>query len=162
MRRVLHVAMLWAAWLGLWLLLVENFSAAELVVGAVCALVAALASVVAWGDHLIAFAANPRLLAQAWRLPGIAARDVVTILEVLALHLFTRRKAHSLLRVVPFDAGDQDDRDATTRRALAIAYSTMTPNCVVIGIDREKQTMLYHQLASRELSEMARKLGARP
>lgn len=48
------------------------------------------------------------------------------------------------------------------RRALAIGYSTMTPNMIVIGIDHERGRMLYHQLERSPIAEMTRKLGARP
>ena len=46
--------------------------------------------------------------------------------------------------------------------AIMVAYTVPHQWSIAMKRDREKQTMLYHQLASRGLSEMARKLGARP
>lgn len=151
---------LWAVWLGLWIVLVEKFSAAELTTGAVCTLLAALASELAWGEHLTAFSGNPRLLLQAWRLPKLFVSGTWEILVVLARHLFTRHKAQSILRMVRFDAGQADDPEAAARRALAVAYTTMTPNFVIIGIDREGHSMLYHQIAASPVPVMTQKLGA--
>jgi multisubunit Na+/H+ antiporter MnhE subunit len=156
-----RIAALTLLWLGLWLLLEQKWAADELLIGAACALVAALATEAAWGVHLTSFAARPRLLLQAWRLPWIYLSGTVEIFTVLALHLFTRRKAASLLREVRFDAAP-DDPQASARRALAIGYTTMTPNFVIIGIDQERCTMLYHQLRATEVPEMTRRLGACP
>ena len=42
-------------------------------------------------------------------------------------------------------SGSQSD-DAGARRALAIAYTTITPNFVVVGIDKERAQLVYHQI----------------
>jgi multisubunit Na+/H+ antiporter MnhE subunit len=160
-RRLVHVAAFSAAWFGLWLLLVEKLTPDELGVGAFCALLAGAATEVVWGEHLASFAAKPRMFAQVWRLPWIALSDTWAIFVVLALHLFTREKASSQLRTVRFDPG-RDDPHAGARRALAIALTTMTPQFVVIGIDDEEGTMLYHQIRKGEVPEMTRRLGAQP
>lgn len=158
----MHLVALSAVWFGLWLLLEQKFTADELIIGAVCALVAGAATTIVWGDHLTSFAADPRLLAQAWRLPAIMLSGTWEIFSVLALHLFTRRKAESLLLTVPFDAGRGDDPEAVARRALAIAYTTMTPNFVIIGIDPEAGTLLYHQIRKSDVPELTKRLGACP
>ena len=149
-------------WLGAWLLFTGKFTRGELAVGAVCALLAAVASEIAWGTHLTAFGADPRALAQAYYLPGLMVADAVQVFKVLFRHLFTRRKAQSLMLVVGFDGGAPDDPNDAARRALAIGYTTMTPSNVVIGIDEKKGRMLYHQLEKSDLPQMTRKLGARP
>ncbi|HEY7956933.1 MAG: Na+/H+ antiporter subunit E [Polyangia bacterium] len=162
MRLALRVGATSLLWFGLWLLLVEKFTADELLIGAACALLAGAASEVTWRAHLIALAAKPRLLFQIWRLPWSFLVDTLSIFEVLALHLFTSRKAESLLLSVPFEAGEADDPDHAVRRALAIGYTTMTPNFVVIGIDSEKNTLLYHQIKKSAVPVMTVRLGARP
>lgn len=149
-------------WLGAWLLFTGRFTRGELVVGAVCALLAAVASEIAWGTHLTAFGADPRALAQAYYLPGLMVADAVQLFKVLFRHLFTRHEAQSLMLVVGFDGGAPDDPNDAARRALAIGYTTMTPSNVVLGIDEKKGRMLYHQLEPSDLPKLTRKLGARP
>ena len=143
-------------------MLTWKLTAAELVAGAACALLAAVASEIAWGTHLTAFGANFRALAQAWRLPWLIVHDTVVIMRVLARHLFTRHRAGSLMLAVPFDVGEPDDPDDAARRALAIGYTTMTPTTVVLGIDYDARRMLYHRLERAPLPTMTRKLGAEP
>ncbi len=162
MKRLLHLVIHSAIWFGAWLLFTGKFTAAELVVGAVCSLGAAFASEIAWGAHLTAFGADPGALAQAYHLPWLMLTGTVEIFKVLFRHLFTRHKAGSLVLAVEFDAGATDDPHDAARRALAIGYTTMTPNFVVIGIDDDKRRMLYHQLAKSDVPRMTRKLGARP
>jgi hypothetical protein len=48
------------------------------------------------------------------------------------------------------------------RRVLAVGYTTLTPNFVVLGIARKQGLLLYHQVLAGEVLEMTRKLGARP
>lgn len=162
MKRLAWFGALGGLWYGLWLLLVEKFTPDELLVGIPCALLAAAASQVAWQRHLTAFGANPRLLAQAFRLPWIFVTDTWEIAVVLFAQLLLGRPAQSLLLEVPFDAGEEQDPDAAARRALAIAYTTMTPSFVVVGIDRERRTLLYHQIRKSKVPRMTRELGARP
>lgn len=124
MRRLLRASLLAAVWLGAWLLLVEKFDPAELVVGAVCALVAAAASELAWGTHLNRFTGNVRALVQACHLPWLMVTDTLTVFKVLFRHLFTRHKAESLMLAVDFDAGDEDDAMPTTRCAARSPSAT--------------------------------------
>lgn len=153
----------WAVlWFGLWLLLVEKFELAELIVGTVCALLAAIGSGLVWDSHLTAFRPRFRQCSQIWRLPKIVVVGTATIFVVLFRHLFTRKKAQSLVREVAFDAGGDDDPEGAARRALAITYTTMTPNFIVLGIDTKTQTMLYHQIEDSDVPTMTVKLGARP
>ncbi len=162
MRRILRATALASLWLGAWLLLVESSQPAELAVGAGCSLVAAIASELAWGAHLANVTANLGALVQAWRLPWLMVTGTFEIYRVLFRHLFTRHKAESLMLAVDFDPGERDDPRDALRRALAIGYTTMAPNFVVIGIDQRKRRMLYHQMARSDVPVMTRKLGARP
>lgn len=162
MKRLLHFLIQAALWLGAWLLFTGKFTRAELVVGVACALVATVASEIAWGTHLTAFGADPRALAQAYYLPGLMLSGTFEIFKVLFRHLFTRHKAESLMLAVDFDCGAPDDPHAAARRALAVGYTTMTPNFVILGIDEKKGRMLYHQIAKSDVPKMTQKLGAKP
>ena len=162
MKRLFRATILSALWFGAWLLLVEKFEPAELVAGAICALIAAVASELAYGTHLNKFTGNLPALVQAHHLPWLMMTGTVEIFAVLFRHLFTRRKAQSLMLACDFDAGATDDPNDAMRRALAIGYTTMTPNFIVIGIDQKKGRMLYHQIARSDVPKMTQKLGARP
>ena len=59
-----------------------------------------------------------------------------------------------------FDPGGSDPESAA-RRALAIAYTTIPPNFVVLGIDLDKRVMLVHQVSESETPTMTRNLGAK-
>jgi hypothetical protein len=69
------------------------------------------------------------------------------VFVILARHLFTGQKAHSLVIERPFEIGPEDDPRAAARRALAVAYVTATPRAVVLGFDAERGTVSYHLLA---------------
>ena len=71
-----------------------------------------------------------------------------------------RKPAKSLFYSVPFDTGGDSDEDAF-RRALAVGYTTATPNFVVVGIDREHRRLVFHQIEDSEVPEMTKQLGAR-
>ena len=151
----------WLVFFGAWILFVGNLEPAELLAGGVTAAIAATGSHIAWATHLARFSAHFRWVAQGWRLPWYVIADTGTILLVLLRHLFTRRKVDSVLIAVPFKACGPK-ADAAALRALAIAYTSITPNSVVVGIDQHRGLMLLHQLERSGISRMTRNLGAEP
>ncbi|MFL5344549.1 MAG: hypothetical protein ACJ8AT_07135 [Hyalangium sp.] len=151
----------WVLFFGAWLLFVGKLELAELLAGSVAAAMAATGSSIAWATDLARFGAHLSWVAQGWRLPLYMVTDTCEVLGILLRHLFTRHKAESLLRAVPYEACGSSD-DAAAMRALAITYTNITPSFVVVDIDREKRLMLFHRLNEGELTEMTRKLGAKP
>ncbi|HEX9107361.1 MAG TPA: hypothetical protein VF832_09030 [Longimicrobiales bacterium] len=151
----------WAVFLAAWLFYVWSLELAELVIGLLASGLAAGASHLVWAEHLAGLSFHPRWLAQAWRIPGQVLLDTGTILAVLARRLFTGRQAPSLFRAVPYEWRGADPHSSMLR-ALAITYATISPNMVVIGIDRERGYLLYHQLRQSPVSRMLQALGARP
>ena len=143
---------------GLYLLFAAKLSPHELLIGVVVAALAAAATHTVLRERPARFRARLLWIAEARRLP----RDVLTgtwqILVVLARHLFTARKAPSLLLEAPFEA--DGDAAGATRRALATAYTTITPNFVVLGFDRGRRRMIFHQVARSPVPEMTARLGA--
>lgn len=127
-------------------------------------LAAAIATIASWvvaRQHLAEAAFHPRWWMQAWHLLKLEPQETWKILTVLARQLFAGEPAPSRLRAVRFDAGG-DDPHAGMRRALAITLPTMAPNFIVIGIDRERGLLLFHQIAEGPVSAMTRNLGAKP
>lgn len=145
-----------------WFLLVAKLELHELLVGAIAAAVAATASHVVRRQHVIDIGAHARDFAQVVRLPRYAIEGTWEVLSVLMRQLAGCGEAQSLLREVPFDVGEADDRRAATRRALACAYTSMTPNFLVLGFDVRRGRMIFHQVRWSSIPEMTKRLGARP
>jgi multisubunit Na+/H+ antiporter MnhE subunit len=150
-----------AASFVLMLLYAGKIAADELIVAALGSVVTATASRIVLATHIAPLAAQWRAVAQIWRLPKYVVTGTWEVLAVLARQMFLRRPAESLFHAVPFDVGADDDESAM-RRALAVAYTTATPNFVVVGIDREKGLLVYHQIRHSPIPEMTKRLGARP
>lgn len=158
----------WLSWLltyvvlyGVYLLFASTLTTPELVAGAVVAVIATGATVVFGTVGVVHFKPSPRDLLQVWRVPYYAVIDTIQVVGALAKQLFTRRGADSLLRAVPFDVGAADE-GAAARRALAVTYTTLTPNFIVLGIAHEQALLLYHEITDAEVPQMTINLGARP
>jgi len=135
----------------------------EAIVGALGAILAGTLSDVVRRRGVVFFEGRPRDVAQLWRLPKSMIVGTWQILGVLLRQIFGGAPAESLLLWVPYEADPaKDEPHARARRALAVAYTTATPNVVVVGIDRERGRFVFHQIAAGPLGEMTRRLGARP
>jgi hypothetical protein len=97
-------------------------------------------------------------LAQAWRIPWSVAVDTVVITAVLARDLMGHR-APSLFRSAPWRRVQQSGPD-TAARTLAVAYTSVSPNIIIVGIDCERGQMLFHQVKKSKVPTMAQRLGA--
>src|SRR5581483_406569 len=136
-------------------LFVGKLDAHELIVGAGASLIGAIAADVVFATHLVSLWPNLGALAQVWRLPKEAVTGTWSIFAVLARQLVGRGAAPSRLLTVRFEVGG-DDGASAMRRALAIAYTTMTPTSVVLGIDRRRGLLVYHQLDDSPVAELTR------
>lgn len=141
-----------------WLAFVANFSVDDLLLGIPAVLLSVAFAFFAVRNLPIRFQPKLRDVVQVWRLPGDVAVDLGRVLWVL-LRDFTGKPAASLFRAAPWRRVE-DTPHATALRALAVAYTTVSPNCVVIGVDRNRGQFFFHQLTASPLSEMTRKLGA--
>lgn len=141
-----------------WVACVASFRVHELVLGAPAVAVSVGFAFFAIRKLPIRFRPGVRDVAEAVRLPGNVVVDLRRVLWVLALDL-TGRRAAALFRAAAWRANGDDARDLA-RRVLAVAYGSASPNCVVVGIDRERQQILIHQLKKAPLTAMMRRLGA--
>jgi hypothetical protein len=98
------------------------------------------------------------LLLFLWE-PWYALTGSAAILWALIGRLLGKR-SESQFRAVAFPAGGEDSR-STARRALAVALTTIPPNFIVVGIDKEADLMLIHQVSPSGTPEVAKRLGAR-
>lgn len=144
-QRAAHWVAWWLALIVLWQAFVNTFLAAEVIAGVAAAAVAATAAELVRGQGLVHF--RPRLswLLQARRLPRGVMVDSWTLATVLWRRTVRRQKVQGDFEAVPFASGGDDPR-SSARRALYVAAISLTPNTIVVGIDREKDMMLVHQL----------------
>jgi multisubunit Na+/H+ antiporter MnhE subunit len=130
---------------GLWLLLVEDYYPSELLAGGAAALIATVAGLLAVeAEQRLgrAFAAQARGLAG---MPFAVVRDSVIVLGAALLAGVRLRPLRSAFREIPFAAGD-DGPEGAGRRAVAIAVQSVAPNTTVLGIERDRNVMVVHQL----------------
>lgn len=151
----------WLLLLLMWFLFVAEFSLPELFAGMAAAFVATVGTAVLQATAVIRLRPMLRFVLVAWRLPWHIVTGTGLILRGLAQQLFTRDGAPSLTRAVPFDVGGDDPRSAA-RRALAITYTTVTPNSIVIDIVREQGLLVFHQIIPADIYPITRQLGAEP
>lgn len=153
---IAHLAVAYAAWLAF----TQRGAPTELAAGAAVAVLAAVASQVVWSRNGATFWGAERLLLAGWQVAWYAVTGTSEILGVLFRQLAGRR-APSLLLAVRFDA-QGGEAHAQARRALAVAYTSMTPNFIVLGVDRRRGLLWYHQVKRGEIPAMTRLMGARP
>lgn len=161
MRRWLTWVAVWLASAVLYLLYAAKLDADELIAAAVAGVLASLATAVFARLGLVHVRPSAADLMQAWRIPGYVVTGTIEVLHGLLQQLFTRTGAPSALRAVRFEAVG-DDAHSAARRALALTYTTLTPNFLVLGIVAEQRLLLYHQIQPGEVLLMTRNLGARP
>ncbi len=152
---------LWASSFALMLLYVGRLSFDEALFAAIGSVVAATASKIVLEHRIAPLRSQWRHFAEIRRVPKYVVTGSWEICAVLARQIFLRKAAQSLIYAVPFDAGGDDD-ESSFRRALAVAWTTSTPNFVVVGIDRERGRLVYHQIRQSGIPEMTKRLGARP
>jgi hypothetical protein len=152
----------WIASAAWYLALVSSYGVREFIAAAFTAVLAALATMVFARTAKVAFHLRWRDLLQAWRLPGCVLSGTWEIMRGLAKQLFTSRGASSVVAAVPFDVGDRENLADAGRRALAITYTSGTPNFLILGIVDEQQWFLYHQIMPGDILTMTKNLGARP
>ncbi len=158
-KRALFWFVEWLLLIGLWELFVSTTSLSEFLVGIFAAALASTAAAVVEGNYFARFAPLPSWIMYVFWEPYYAITGTWAILVALAKKL-AGHEPDSKLSVVKFPAGGEDDRSAA-RRALMITYMTLPPNFVVIGIDKKKNQVLYHQVSATGVPLIAQKLGAR-
>ena len=144
--------------LGLWMLFVSQLQRAEFVAGLGAALLGAIGAGVIKSKRLAKFWPRPAWLwLFSWE-PWYVLTGTAAIFRALARRLMGK-KSESQFRVVPFRAGGEDSESAA-RRALALTVTTVPPNFIVVGIDKERNFMLVHQVSPTGTPLITKKLGA--
>ncbi len=142
-----------------WILFVSGVKPEEMIVGGICT------ALTVWFVYYIAKHDCPDIRLrfadwiQIWRLPAYLISGSWEILSVLVTDVLHLAPAESLFRAAPFERSPDEPLDVA-RRVLAIAYTTATPNFIIIGIDVTTRQMLFHQLKKSDVLPMTRNLGA--
>ncbi len=144
----------------LWIAFVGTFAFDELLLGVIATLVATLGLSIINRRYPAKFLPGFHELLSLWCVPWYLVSDTWKIIAVAGKDLLGVRRAASLFRIVEFDAGTKDDTSAVARRVLAVVYTTITPNTIVLGINASDQKMLLHELISSPLPKMTRDLEA--
>src|SRR5438874_10262495 len=143
-RWVVSVLLWWVVLLGLWLLFVDTLALAEVLVGLGAAALAALAAlgIHAYGGTRFRFRVRWLLLLRD--VPANTLRDCATLGVVLWRHLIRGERARGAFRTIPFPihAGPT----SAAWRAFVAGATSIAPNTYVIRFDRERDTVIVHQL----------------
>ena len=145
---------------ALWVLFVASGNPHELVLGVAVSVATLMFTIFVCRSSQVALTLRARDVMQLWRIPGYVVSGVYTVAAVAMKDLVGGKRAASLYRVCGFDTSLHDPvRQART--ILAIAYTTATPNFIVIGVDPAQSRMLFHQIAPTTVPKMTKALGAK-
>lgn len=142
---------------GMWILFVGNSSRSELVVGAICALLGAISDALVKASGFGRFYVRPQELMQSLLVPWYILRDTVNV-TVDSMRRALGGEGRSRWLELPYQRTKDVESDRADR-ALATALTTMSPNDIVVGIDRKKRRIYIHQLMPRPASLLLKHLG---
>ncbi|MGH9642458.1 MAG: Na+/H+ antiporter subunit E, partial [Terriglobales bacterium] len=156
MPLLLRFCATWIVLLLLWLALVFQFTKTELLIGSAASAVTTLLLLITLRAVPLCFQPRLRWLAQALRLPAVIARDTWILIKDFARRLLGARK-RSGFEVVKFAVRGASPH-ACAQRALALLFVTMSPNSVVLDVDKERGDIFLHHLASKSAPVIVGKL----
>ena len=142
----------WAGLLGLWFLFVYQLSIVELIAGAAAAVLTLGALGLSLHAVPLRFKPEARWLSRVFFLPVMVVKDTLVLVRALA-RLTTGSRIYSLFQVTHFAATAEGPRP-NAKRVLAVAFTTVSPNSIVVGIDRKTGLLLFHELEKTTLPEI--------
>jgi Na+/H+ ion antiporter subunit len=158
LRKTLSILIGFAFLLALWMMYVSNPKLPELYIGIVVCILGVIGSTIIRDSGFAKFKARPLWLALFFLEPWyvlVGTSRLVASLERAVVCKASRAR----FRALAFDAGG-DDAESSARRTLTIAYLTIPPDTVIVGIDREHNQILLHEIQETPIPLIARLLGA--
>ena len=147
-RRVGAWIVWWVLLMSLWVWIDDSLGLAELLAGAAAAAIGASLA------ELVQYQADTHIririewVAPALRLPAKLWRDTVLVMRVLWAKVVHGIDPPSRFGLIHVHHGD-DSAEDTTRRLLVVGGMSFTPNTFVLGLDRERDVAVVHQLVAR-------------
>jgi hypothetical protein len=144
----------------LWIVLVSSTKLHELLLGAFACAITVVFTVFVCRHSRTQLTLRPGDIAQCWRIPWYMVSGVSEILLLLLKDLLHLAPAEDLFRVSGFDSSLHDPV-RVARSIMAVGYTTMAPNFIVVDIDPSQSRMLFHQIGRSSMPKMTQALGAR-
>ena len=142
-----------------WIVFVGKFAEQEMLIGMAVAVVSAFAICIVQYAQEAHFRPRARDVAQIVYVPWLFVQGTYEILLVSIRDLLGGKKAESDFRLAAFDAGSLREPHDTGRRVLAVGYTSMAPNFIVLGINTLEGQMLFHQIEKSSVPRMTKNLG---
>ena len=131
--------------MSFWVILDDSIALDELLAGAGAAALAATLAELVGHQAATRFRMRAGWVVPALGLPGQVVRDTVVVFAALWRRLAHGEQPPSGFREIPARFGDDSD-EGVTRRVLLVGGRSLAPNTFVLGIDRERNVMVVHQL----------------
>src|SRR5215469_6348094 len=144
-RRPVAWLMWWVLLMSLWVSVDDSIALDELLAGVGAAALAAFLAELVTYQAGTRFRMRAEWLVAALKLPGDVAADTLIVFAALGRRLLRGEQPPSGFREIPARFGGTSDEDVT-RRLLLIGGRSVAPNTFVLGIDRERDVMVVHQL----------------
>jgi multisubunit Na+/H+ antiporter MnhE subunit len=143
----------WAIWwvllMAFWVILDYSVATDELLAGAAAAALGALLAELAGHQAAARLRMRAGWVPRALSLPGQVARDTMIVFTALWRRLAHGTQPASGFREMPVRYGD-DTVEGRTRRLLLIGARSVAPNSFALGIDKDRDVMVVHQLVVPE------------
>jgi multisubunit Na+/H+ antiporter MnhE subunit len=133
--------------MSFWVILDDSIALDELLAGAGAAALAATLAELVGHQAATRFRMRAGWVIPALGLPGQVVRDTVIVFAALWRRLAHGEQPPSGFREIPARFGDDSD-EGVTRRVLLVGGRSVAPNTFVLGIDRERNVMVVHQLVN--------------
>ncbi len=143
--------------LALWLAFVFSAGWQELLVGTVAAALGACATKAVRAAGHPHFLPRPSWILELRLVPGQIVRDTIALVRKLFRMIFRGDTETGRTVAVPFRAGGSDGR-SVARRVFAVTAASISPDSIVIGIDRAHDRALLHLLTGGRVPEILRRL----
>jgi multisubunit Na+/H+ antiporter MnhE subunit len=143
-----------------WMLFVGTFARDELLLGIAAVLLAGFGLRVVQLSYPARFSPTLREMMAGWRIPWYLLSGTYEITAVSLQDLLGYKRAKSLFRVARFKSDAKMGPEGAARSALAVTYTTVAPNFIVLGINAKEQQMLFHQIERSSVPRMTQELGA--
>ncbi|MBV9446509.1 MAG: hypothetical protein JO345_11535 [Streptosporangiaceae bacterium] len=134
--------------MSFWVMLNDSTLPDELLAGAGAAILGALLAEQVSYQAATRFRMRFEWVARALSLPGKVVADTVTIFGALWRKLARGEDPPSRFAELPVEFGD-DTPEGVTRRVLLIGGRSVAPNAFALGIDKDTNLMVVHELVAK-------------